>query len=1113
MRHPLSKQDFRVSITREFVEGSAIDPDLFDAAVDFLEDEGGWEPNHALGQEVRRFYQSRPPHRFEVLACLRNEDGSLWQAKPLNPRTEERQALDGEQKKPRNIKYEFPKGQGVRAFLPAVTINVWVKVAEKNNAYEQLPEWVKLAHSSGSGGGKSGDAASDPLQSDNQQESFWGWVQTLVKIPVVLTEGGKKALAALSQGHAAIALPGCNSGYSVKGGAGEPIAPKLIDDLKPFAVKGRKIAIAFDKDESELTQKRVDNAIGKTGDLLVTKGCKVFVADWAAQDGKGIDDVLAAQPASERANRADQIIESALSLKAWRRGRQIASCLKQLKQLDRRKIPATRISESNYLPATPALQRGELRVLDAPTGSGKTTDIKRLKAAAALAGQFVLVLSPLNSLGSQTAEDADLVHTSHYDLSDHVQTEVFLAEANLKGGVVCCVNSVHRLASLGLLKRKLLVIIDEAIQIEEELTFGGTLGNRQGEVLTRLYDLLHHAGRNGSIVLAEANLSDRTVEFYQSLSGVKPEQTTVYRHKRIRQPWDVQIGQGSVKKLLTALLAQLAAGKRIILPTTNQRFGKRLERLAIRHLPHLADKIIRIDSETNRDGAFTNFFAKPNQELELLAPSLLIYSPSMKSGVSIEGNFFDEEWAYFAAMHPGMMLQMLDRDRFPIPRIICCSSYIGAGSGDEGLANPRKIGLKRAQLSEQFQKMSEALSFTTDDEAIAQRKQTIEQAVCKSYGEISAIHGLSKSIAQEHLIALLEADGHSIRRDSDWLSTVEVWNKPSHHRSESEKEVAELLASCDIKKDGEEIKENWDAIQEEIWREDADSLAAKTLDENQDEKWAKEKRQTAMSLEDELAVLKIELRAEFPGIEFDDPEFCYQAITKNYGAMRRGVKLQASIENLDSTKERDMAIACDVLGAEIVLSHRLPREYARAALMTHLEIEAVLKLETYSEDSPEVQRLKVLAVANSSEVSYWLRLNVNDEQTGVQIANKLLKKLALKAKSIARPGSGDARERIWQIERTGAAAEARARLLEALQNKVFGGASTTCNKDLENIQIVDVKAEVVYELRVGDKISHRITGRRGRIVVIDGNYAQIDTPVSLEWVELQDIAPEMAAAA
>jgi hypothetical protein len=59
---------------------------------------------------------------------------------------------------------------------------------------------------------------------------FWAWVIANPQVAVILTEGVKKAAALLSQGFAAIGLPGIWGGYRKKSGN-----PCLLPQLAVFA--------------------------------------------------------------------------------------------------------------------------------------------------------------------------------------------------------------------------------------------------------------------------------------------------------------------------------------------------------------------------------------------------------------------------------------------------------------------------------------------------------------------------------------------------------------------------------------------------------------------------------------------------------------------------------------------------------------------------------------------------------------------------------------------------------------------------------------------------------------------------------------------------------------
>ena len=133
----LTLECFKRKIEAEFLQGSAIAPEVFATAIAFIEDTGFWEPQQALGWKVATQYQTRKPHNFEALACFQNEDNSLWQAKPQNPRID--------LKKGSEAKYESLVASGSRAFTPAIDVETWFRIAKKQHVEEFLPTWVRAA--------------------------------------------------------------------------------------------------------------------------------------------------------------------------------------------------------------------------------------------------------------------------------------------------------------------------------------------------------------------------------------------------------------------------------------------------------------------------------------------------------------------------------------------------------------------------------------------------------------------------------------------------------------------------------------------------------------------------------------------------------------------------------------------------------------------------------------------------------------------------------------------------------------------------------------------------------------------------------------------------------
>jgi hypothetical protein len=110
--------------------------------------------------------------------------------------------------------------------------------------------------------------------------------------------------------------------------------------------------------------------------------------------------------------------------------------------------------------------------------------------------------------------------------------------------------------------------------------------------------------------------------------------------------------------------------------------------------------------------------------------------------------------------------------------------------------------------------------------------------------------------------------------------------------------------------------------------------------------------------------------------------------------------------------------------------------------------------------------VKEWAVKFSGEISYWLRLQINDGQTPIEICHKLLKKLGLERNKTDRPGA------VQMVDRKGKHGAnmerfrvnldfnpIRTRLLEAARRKHSESITSICNKENLSIQndVIDLK--------------------------------------------------------
>lgn len=126
---------------------------------------------------------------------------------------------------------------------------------------------------------------------DTGDTAYWPNIVKDTRQPVLITEGAKKAGAALTLGYPTIALLGVWNWVEQVDADLHPNQKWLIQDLKHFAVDGREIILAFDSDM--LVKEPVQKALIALAKELITFGCNVRVLQLPPEH-KGLDDFIVA---------------------------------------------------------------------------------------------------------------------------------------------------------------------------------------------------------------------------------------------------------------------------------------------------------------------------------------------------------------------------------------------------------------------------------------------------------------------------------------------------------------------------------------------------------------------------------------------------------------------------------------------------------------------------------------------------------------------------------------------------------------------------------------------------------------------------------------------------
>lgn len=260
----LTTTEIRERALREWVEESGCDPELAEINIEC----GG---TAAQGRDITGWKSFDPGSGFWFSKTIEPITGHLFDRgelrffDPIQPKGKKG-------KKGRPIKYAtFPQGRSPMVGLLKVPQHLWEKVAVTHGV---SLETVKLDHS-------------------REDLGFWKWVIDN-RLPIVITEGRKKAGVLLTHGYVGVSVNGVWNSTERR----HNDERQLVDGLRPFCQNESQIVLAYDADVYEKpgvydALKALDKALKAANSTML-----VSVASWLQEDGKGIDDMIVKRGAS-----------------------------------------------------------------------------------------------------------------------------------------------------------------------------------------------------------------------------------------------------------------------------------------------------------------------------------------------------------------------------------------------------------------------------------------------------------------------------------------------------------------------------------------------------------------------------------------------------------------------------------------------------------------------------------------------------------------------------------------------------------------------------------------------------------------------------------------------
>ncbi|MFY7798022.1 MAG: plasmid replication protein, CyRepA1 family [Dolichospermum sp.] len=649
-----SKTDFDIDLdknldTRHYQElkNSAISDSLIDSNFQSIHGEVGYElllsdaiallgegklvphTDQYVTQDIKKYYKLYKHCLNGGWWCSGLDPLNNWEImnwgcfKPDQPR------LNQEGK---SIKYEHPYKSATRAFFLLPGLHDWELIADK--AAVAIGDY----------------------------ENFWLWVRDN-KIPIIITEGAKKAAALLSNGYVAIGIPGIYNGHRKDKDSSKRY---LIPELEVFA-DGRNFTIIFDNDSKQSAKINTEIASSQLGGLLRKKKCRVSIATWS-YPFKGIDDLIVAHGQDT----LDTVVQGAIALEDLEINKYYNLSYIS-KTLDKRYL-------GNIFKGC---EGHRLVGVASGKGTGKTESLVSYVAGIIEKGYQVYLVSHRVQLCQDICRRLGLTYVD--DRGSKSSGYGFVIDSFHKYGK--CSSTITDTYSF-LNDENCLpyyVIIDEVEQVLWHLLSSSTeVKSHRCEVISNFEKLVRNSNQ---VIALDADLTDVSMSYLKSSIGCSNDEILTIKNDYKGNGYEF-FNYDQQTELVSEIYKSLDNGQKIFIATDSQKLSAKLstqnlELLIRKKYPCL--KILRIDSESIADSNNAACGIIPYLNEVISQYDIVLASPSIGTGVSIDirGHFTKVFGIFKGKQSENSVRQMLMRVRENIPRHIYVAkrgmSKIGTG--------------------------------------------------------------------------------------------------------------------------------------------------------------------------------------------------------------------------------------------------------------------------------------------------------------------------------------------------------------------------------------------------------------------------------------------------
>ncbi len=639
-------------------------------------------------------------------------------------------------------------------------------------------------------------------------------------------------------------------------------------------------------------------------------------------------------------------------------------------------------------------------------------------------------------------EDADLDGRDEFG-GERIATNTILEEID---GIGLCWDSLNKI--FGRDWGNTLVVIDEIELGLNHVVTSSTCRDRRSFILHTLEQKLRECLENGGMVLcADADLSNVSLDY---LTAIAPGHTPyIVGHDFKGDPWEIDFYTGKRDVVLSQIEEWLSDEhcRPIAVGLDNQKEAESLSMYLTKKYPWLNQEVgglIRIDSKITQTDFGKKFVQYPNQNLvggkdqkgepiKALLPKLLIYTPSLGVGCSIDVPYFAHVFTLaFGNLEPSQVRQMPARIRQSVPRTIWAKQYGFSGCEDE----------PTSYLPEEIKRRL----FDFNDGLMA----TMSMALSKAR-ELAEQQGISNPEDKDLLPLIIEQLQGMMGPDGTWNNPhLDLYADQIARRNFSLSQFAvqlrqELIDEGHILRDfsGDGSTAAGDTVtagKKEIECTNARLTAtAKTISYEE----AKDvQRKPSRTDQEQHSMIKAFMVHDLPGVELT-PEFVLKAKYEDNGRWLSQAKLFWHVYNLDACRdkdEREWKYRLNQFSKGVVFLPDIKSDMPKLEAIAKSGVLDWVKpddLETeYSNESPEGKAFVERCYSSRKLIKTALNITVQRDSEPIKLANRILDRIGLGLTYSRRDKVGN-RLRYYKLDEKLAVDGDRQAVWEALNQRWF----------------------------------------------------------------------------